>query len=636
MAQQKRPNNGKKPNRANEQNRPRNAGSASADMSRPGSGRAPSSAQKRKPSDPNKNAPSSKTAAAGNKNAQNKKQVQKNRPDRNVPNKNVQNRKGGPRPNTNGSRPKPNQQLPVLDPKSAIKRVPAFGDEDIIQENNELMNSSAAAGSAERSSSEMNSGKKTSRNKKKGGFFSRKDKKDKTEENEADSAKTKQTEKAPVLEVVDPNEERRKHMAKRRKKETLMASFNSFLCVMILIGVMIIAVLYVVDYVAAKPTYAFATEGSIEHTIGATAIIVRNETVVDSSHTGSLLTQATEGSRVAKNQLLAMVIPDGMESTVSELRSVEQQIVDIERELMAQGKGIGAKAIFSDIDGEIAPIISMVRQDAILGNLSNMTSYSSSIRVLMEKRDVELENIDFDDEKLNSLREREAALQTQLETNAASIYAMSTGIVSYKLDGLENQVSYTLLMSMMDNQLQNLLKDCSSIITGDLQIEASEPVLRIVQNDVQYFACIIDGSSVNEFAENSEHVIRIPSEGISIPECKVIRSFPVDNGVMVVFSTPNQVERLLDRRSVNIEIVQTKTTGIRVPISTLVDPDYERGIATIYVNQSGYARGYTVKISDYDREYAIIDAIDGGFVPDTSTIVITNPNTVKEGDKVEK
>ncbi|HAU50778.1 MAG TPA: hypothetical protein DCW43_03285, partial [Clostridiales bacterium] len=441
-----------------------------------------------------------------------------------------------------------------------------------------------------------------------------------------------------VLEETRPEsaEERRKHMAKMRKRDGLRAAFNAFLCILILIGMMVIAVLYIVDYVAAKPAYAFAAEGSIEHTIGATALVVRNETVMTSTHTGDLMAQATEGSRVAKSQHLAMVIPEGMETTMAELHNVEQQIVDLERQLMNQGKGVAAKAVFSQANDEIRPIITMIRQDAILNKLNNMTSYSSSIRVLMEKRDVNLKTIDFDDEQLTALRTSETALQTQLENRANSIYAETPGIISYKLDGQENTITKQLLMDMVDSKCEELISNSSSIITGDLKIKQNEPVLRIVQNDVQYFACLLKNAPMEEFQLGSNHVIRIPAEGISISDCKVIRCSVTRDGILVVFETSNQVERLLDRRTVNIEIVQTKTTGIRVPVSSLANADYDRGIATIFVNESGYARGYTVQIRDYDREYAIIAPLENTDIPSISTIVITNPQTVKEGDKVEK
>ncbi|MBP5493430.1 MAG: hypothetical protein J6Y08_11365 [Clostridiales bacterium] len=455
----------------------------------------------------------------------------------------------------------------------------------------------------------------------------------------------KQAAKKPsILDEImeDPAEERRKHTARKRRRDALTSAFNCLLCVVILIGVLVIAVLYVVDYVAAKPTFAFATEGTIEHTVGATALIARHETVIDSTHTGSLLTQTTEGSRVSKGQLLAMVIPSGMEATVEDLRNVEQQIVEIERELMAEGKGIGAKTIFSDVNNDILPIITMVRQDALLGNISNMTSYSSSIRVLMEKRDVDMENIDFENEQLNVLRDSEMKLRNQLETQANSIYALIPGIVSYKLDGHENDVNYTKLMGMTDSEFDTLLKDCNNIITGDLDVNAGDPVLRIIQNDVQYFACILEGVNSADFGLEKVYTIRIPSEGIAITDCKIVRSNLTEDGLLVVFETSNQVERLLDRRTVDIEIVQKTTQdedhkGVRIPISSLVDADYDRMIATIFVNQSGYARGYTVRILDYDREYAIVAPIDDeSNIPSVSTIVITNPYTVKEGDKVEK
>ncbi|MBO4688461.1 MAG: hypothetical protein J5636_08110 [Clostridiales bacterium] len=455
---------------------------------------------------------------------------------------------------------------------------------------------------------------------------------------EAEAAK-KAREVPEVLEETYPEvgEARRQHMAKKRRRDSLRAAFNSLLCVLILIGMLIIAVLYVVDYVAAKPTYAFATEGTIEHTLGATALVVRNETVMTSTHTGSLLSQATEGSRVAKSQLLAMVIPEGMESTLTELHNVEQQIVDRERQLMLQGKGVAAKAIFNETNEEIKPIITTIRQDTMLMNLNNMTSYASSIRVLMEKRDSELQDVDFGDEQLTALRGSETALQNQLENRANSIYADCPGIVSYKLDGHETDITLDLLMDMVDTKCDSLIKESNSIITGDLSVKQNEPVLRIVQNDVQYFACELENAPMEEFKLGSTHVIRIPSEGISISDCEVVRSSVTRKGLLIVFRTANQVERLLDRRTVNIEIVQTKTSGIRVPVSSLVNADYDRGIATIYVNESGYARGYTVQVKDYDREYAIIAPIsEDQTVPSISTIVITNPQTVKEGDKVEK
>jgi hypothetical protein len=115
----------------------------------------------------------------------------------------------------------------------------------------------------------------------------------------------------------------------------------------------------------------------------------------------------------------------------------------------------------------------------------------------------------------------------------------------------------------------------------------------------------------------------------------VIRSAEAYNGVFVVFESPNQIERLLDRRTAEVEIVRSVTEGLKVPRTALIKPDYELGYARILINSSGYARSLSVIILDYDREYAIISPVADFDKPDTSTIVITNPNTLSEGEKVE-
>ena len=43
-----------------------------------------------------------------------------------------------------------------------------------------------------------------------------------------------------------------------------------------------------------------------------------------------------------------------------------------------------------------------------------------------------------------------------------------------------------------------------------------------------------------------------------------------------------------------------------------------------------------VVVIDHDREYAIIAPVEGFDVPNLSTIIITNPSTINEGDKVEQ
>ena len=62
--------------------------------------------------------------------------------------------------------------------------------------------------------------------------------------------------------------------------------------------------------------------------------------------------------------------------------------------------------------------------------------------------------------------------------------------------------------------------------------------------------------------------------------------------------------------------------------------DYS-GMASVYQNNQGFVEEIRVIVLDNDREFAIIDQVGRSVVPNLDTVIITNPKTVKPGDKVD-
>lgn len=430
-----------------------------------------------------------------------------------------------------------------------------------------------------------------------------------------------------------PNEMRKK--SSRRK--ALMSSVVAVTLVLAGVLVLLFVVHHLFDYFAVKPNLEFVTNGSIEHTIGARAIIVRDESVIVSDHGGDFVTQAAEGSRVAAGQSIAMVVPADMQTVVENLRNTQSQISDVQQELIANGSADGADVIYSDINQSLTPIINMLRIDSMNGNVSELSSYASSISVLLNQRELELSDIDLDDERLRVLRADERGYESQLENRASVINATGPGIVSFKLDGLETLINFEVLLNADAGTIRDYIDNAVGVITSDLVVEAGDNVARIASNQEQYIACFLNESDApsSAFEIGSQHTIIVGSEGLSIGKCIVQRITPTSNGnYLVVFSTTRYVEDLLDVRSADIEVVITETRGLRVPVSSLVDPDYGRGVATMYINDQGFCSQIGVLIVDYDREFAIVKPMGDGSVPDLQTVYITNPSSVSPGDQV--
>ncbi|MCQ2527770.1 MAG: hypothetical protein MJ108_01475 [Saccharofermentans sp.] len=425
---------------------------------------------------------------------------------------------------------------------------------------------------------------------------------------------------------------------KRAKLKGIKLALVSIVVVLMAVGVMIFTVHHLLKFFAVKPEMSFIEKGAIEHTIGAKALIVRSETVINTTATGDLVTQTTEGSRVYSGQRVALVVPEDMQSVVSNLRNTQSQISEVQQDLIAEGSAPGADDIYKDINEGLIPIVDMIRLDSMDGNVSDMASYMSSISVLINQRESELSELKFDDERLRELRADETSYENQLQKSSAPIMTNKPGIISFKLDGLEQELSFNLLLEADPSVIKEYINSSTGLITSDLYIEANESVARIASNEEQYIAVYLKkkDASVSAFQVGTLHTLNVRSEGISIGKCKVERCVSSDDGMLIIFSTTHYVEDLLDLRTADIEIVITETSGLRVPTGALVNPDYSRGIATIYLNNQGFADEVGVIIEDYDREFAIISPIGDSNTPNTQSVIITNPESIKPGEKVDK
>ncbi len=135
------------------------------------------------------------------------------------------------------------------------------------------------------------------------------------------------------------------------------------------------------------PRFQFIQPGRIVRAVEATALIVRDETVLLAQEAGQWKPLAAEGIRVSANDRIAMVIRPGMESTITELENCEQQIAQIQLELIEQGAAPAAQAVYEEVNGDIAGIVRLLRKDATGGILGNNGQYASSLELLIEERE---------------------------------------------------------------------------------------------------------------------------------------------------------------------------------------------------------------------------------------------------------
>lgn len=432
--------------------------------------------------------------------------------------------------------------------------------------------------------------------------------------------------------LADQREAKLRAVERRKTRSRSITMTIIFLVILIFT---VFLILNIMKKVSPKPQFMFIQNGRIEHVIGATGLLVRDDVLMKSPADGTLKPLIEEGNRASFGQDVAIIINKGSEQQLLALENCEQQISELQKELINKGKGAGAKVIYEEADKDIAQLVNLARKESIQDSLINMDSYEASIEVMLERRNTRLLSIDFSDARLNALKTQKAGLEKALGLFAGTIKSRTSGIVSYHIDGLEEQIDITKILSLTLQQYRNFIRDSKIKLTADDAVTKNEPIIRITSGIYQYIAFLLTNTSQSSFRINSYHTVKVPLDSATISNCQVVKAIPSGKDLFIIMKTDRQLDRFSDRRVIQADISIKTTEGLRVPVSSIINFDKNSNTGEIMIVSGGYTRKAKITIIDYDREYAIIDSVKGEeYAPSLYGYLVKNPESIEEGENI--
>lgn len=417
-----------------------------------------------------------------------------------------------------------------------------------------------------------------------------------------------------------------------RRKARNRALFLSIF-VMATMLVTVVLIIAVMQQAKPSPRFIFIQKGVLAHTVQSTGLILRDEVVFNAPVSGLLKTMVTDGSRAAKGQKLALVIPADKEAQLKDLQKCEKDIVDLQTELMNDGKGAGAQAVFDESAASLAAIVNLVRGDISKGSLANLSAYSTSVAVILEQRTTKLVDIDFNDSRLDTLKATKVNLEKALGLASGTLTCSQPGIVSFKLDGLEEILTQDLAATIGTADYKNYISQTLTRTAASSTVTKDKPVLRISSNLSQSIVFLLPNTDASQFKVNDFISILVTADGLTLDNCRVLRSEAAGTDALVVLKTDRKVEWFSDRRTIQAELTVSSSTGMKVPVSALIDYNAPAAQAKLMIVTGGYTQTCLVDVVDIDREYAIVKAIDTEeYKPEISSILVVNPESIGEGD----
>ena len=199
---------------------------------------------------------------------------------------------------------------------------------------------------------------------------------------------------------------------------------------------------------------------------------------------------------------------------------------------------------------------------------------------------------------VRNLVESRMALSNQLTNDSETIYSPKPGIISYKVDGLEDQIKlngedFNYINSELLDGLK--LNVCSSI-------PESKEAGKIVNNYNCYIACPMNTEN-SEVAEVGDKVLLRLTDSSEINGEIVQINEEKDGKRIIIFKIKEKVESLLEYRKISLDIIWWKYSGWKVSNSALTQKD---DLTYIVRNRAGVKEEILVKVLRQNDTYSIV------------------------------
>lgn len=335
--------------------------------------------------------------------------------------------------------------------------------------------------------------------------------------------------------------------------------------------VLLIAVFFVHQAAAAvyKPistesaTYYTAADG-----LNITGLIIRNETLVKSQNGGVMHFIASDGSRVAKDGVIANIYDNESASiTLTNIDSVNTKITDIEEMLSYNDlEAADLDMINSRVQKSLDSMIVSVSG----GNFNGYSECKENLLSSLNRRQIAMgETADFSSQ-LAALKSELASLSASLPAAKGTIRAEKSGYFVSKTDGYEQTLTTDILDTLTPEKLDSVKAEQTP----------ADVIGKIVSDYEWYIAAKVSINESLKYKDGDSLIIytsvkSYPQMPVTVKKINISES---SSSAVLIFECSDMNSELASMRSGPMTVVKKEYSGLKVPKNALRVVDSKRGV----------------------------------------------------------
>lgn len=351
---------------------------------------------------------------------------------------------------------------------------------------------------------------------------------------------------------------------------------------------------YTIYLLIKQPTDIFTVEEgqvSIEETnIG---YIIRDEQVVKGENYKNGMEQIiTEGKKAAKGEAIFRYYSKNEDSLIKQIADLDEKIQEV---MTAQTNLYSSdiKLIENQIDEKVKELNSTT-------DITKLAEYKKEINELVTKKANIIGEKSPSGSYLKQLQDQRTSLENELNSGAEYITAPESGIVSYKVDGLEETLTPENFSTLSKEYLESL-----NLKTGKI-IATSDESGKIINNFKCYIATISSSDEAKNAKIGDDVKIRL-SNNVEIDAEIVYLSQENENENLLVLEINKQIEELTNYRKISFDLIWWSYSGLKVPNQAIVEQD---ALHYVVRNRAGYLTKILVNVKMQNEKYSIVSNYD--------------------------
>lgn len=362
--------------------------------------------------------------------------------------------------------------------------------------------------------------------------------------------------------------------------------------------VLLICILIWFSTVAAKlvsnPTKTFLVEqGQIYQEETATGYIIRDETVVKGNkYKNGMVQIKTEGEKVAKGEAIFRYYTNGESSLVKKIEELDKKINEAMEKEDKLSSG-DTKVLENQITDKIESCYTE-------SDLQKIKENKKDINSSITKKAKIAGELSPAGSYLKKLVDERKKYENSLNSGAEYVTAPRSGVVSYKVDGLEDMLTTKDFGGITKDFLESLNVKIGQVITS------SEESGKIIDNYECYIAAILDSEYAKKAEIGQKVKVRLPSGNEISAEIEYINSQDGEDYVLI-FKIEKNIDELIAYRKISFNIIWWSESGKKIPNTAIrYEEKGENKIAYVIRTRAGYQEKIWIKEKRSNGKYTIV------------------------------